>query len=70
MDKDLKEVFKRTGKSMSNGSSAKDAERDAELVELRLELKELRSQLKANSQVDQDEKSAPGTVRREHGEDK
>ena len=52
-DKDLAEALKRVGvgKGMNAGSSAKEAERDAELVELRREMKELRSQLKANSQA-------------------
>ena len=61
-DKDLGEAFKRVKKSMNE-------ERDAELVELRHELKELRSQLRANSQSDQDGKPVPETARRKRGED-
>lgn len=61
-DKDLGEAFKRVKNSMNE-------ERDAELVELRHELKELRSQLRANSQSDQDGKPVPETSHRKRGED-
>jgi len=59
-DKDIAEALKRVGvgKGMNAGSSAKEAERDAELTELRHELKELRSQLKENSQAGRDDKPA------------
>jgi len=61
-DNDFDEVFKRVEKSMNAGSSAKEAERDAELVELRREMKELRSQLKADSQAGRGDKPASETI--------
>lgn len=61
-DKDLGEAFKRVKMSMNE-------DRDAELVELRHELKELRSQLRENSQAGQDGKPVPETSRRKRGED-
>lgn len=61
-DKDLGEAFKRVKNSMNE-------DRDAELVELRHELKELRSQLKENSQADQNGNPVPETSRRKRGED-